>query len=931
MYGPQALICVRSYALTFWPAGVSVSIYQTTNFEMQEIPPTFMEYIVMQSSLSTIATSTPLATLARYAHQSSSGRQLGSHFDAYYYLAQWSYMFSNRLYHIDGDNGHDRPHEKLGQFLRQLFSELPQRVFSAALNIRFPSIHAAWDALMGVMFLIETEEEFSYLVESGLHHLDWILPYRHELLAHASRLGCEVMITRLLSIGASTEVILAMRTRFGRNYYLSSESTALEEAAKSHHGSCFRLLLQNCDINKDCTASSPRNARWMGVVTCDFCVNHAPNSVFFHFVRNFSASQEDFRSEAMEMLLEAGANVDACAPCDRFDFEDCSPFHTLVSSPLPAAIHTSVVENTFYTCPRLFHKLLPYSRIPPGQMSQSKLLQAAVKGCGALKAYMQTLTADASEVKGYLESCLAKAFSFETRFHLSSLSGRIRVIHNLLLSGVDPALPSVRGAPSIQCMLNSLVIWGRKVVEEQAEALPRCFVKITRRLLRHGALWNEINWNKTILHDSLSVFPMLASLGTDFKSLDGRALCRAAAAGNLEAVRWLLDVGVDVNATCIVSNRPSTVLMHAIEYPSSPAVLQLLLKRGARLPADIRGSSLVPVLHCALGTYLSFCTKSRRKSSGDFHLEMIEVLLALEPDLRHPPAGGPDLLEACFIWAPDVGVETDHCLAMFDLLLKKGAPVTSPALATLIGLGGRSDLVDQLIDMVPDIHAYAVERQSRAIIVDCRVKIFGQAFSPIQAAVYRKNRERICLLLEKGADINQPAFDDRGVTALQAACQIEGNPLEHATRLSMVKFLLELGADANGRPAQKNGFSALQIAASHGDLEIALVLLHHGADPNTVDTDEWGPGRTALDFAAEQGRLDMIQLLLTVGGRSGNPGRTGVDGAIEMAREKRYFAIEKYLQAHAETTSCSSSSWVHDGVSHLDAQFGLDDIAHTFS
>ncbi|CAG9956664.1 unnamed protein product [Clonostachys rosea f. rosea IK726] len=123
----------------------------------------------------------------------------------------------------------------------------------------------------------------------------------------------------------------------------------------------------------------------------------------------------------------------------------------------------------------------------------------------------------------------------------------------------------------------------------------------------------------------------------------------------------------------------------------------------------------------------------------------------------------------------------------------------------------------------------------------------------------------------------------------------------------MVKFLLELGADADGPPAQKNGFSALQIAALNGDLEIALMLLHRGADPNTLDTIDKMSAETALDFAAKYGRLDMLQLLLTVGGRSGSPGRTGVDGAIELAREERCYAIVKYLEAHAESRSGSSS------------------------
>jgi ankyrin repeat protein len=460
---------------------------------------------------------------------------------------------------------------------------------------------------------------------------------------------------------------------------------------------------------------------------------------------------------------------------------------------------------------------------------------------------------------------------------------------------------------SVQSMLDYLIMWGQDWIEEENELLPECFIEVTRQLLRHGALWDEIFWPLIIQRDGLGILPMLASLGANF---NGLALERAADIGNLEVMRWLLDAGADVNAKWTTSNRISILLSSAIDFAIQPTVLQLLLQHGARLPVDIHGSSLVGLLHRAIRTYLDWediYPKTRRDPSGNLYLGMIEVILALGPDLSHPQAGDPDLLEACFIHSPDLGEDTDCCLAAFELLLEHGAPVSSSALATLIGLGGRSDVVNLLISMGADIHGYAFERQRVTDHLSYETKTSKRAFSPIQAAIYRKNRKQIILLLEKGADINQPAFHDRGVTALQAACQIEEKHGERGTRLRMVKFLLELGADADGPPAQKNGLSALQIAALNGDLEIALMLLHRGADPNTLDTIDKMSAETALDFAAKYGRLDMLQLLLTVGGRSGSPGRTGVDGAIELAREERCYAIVKYLEAHAESRSGSSS------------------------
>ncbi|CAI6099072.1 unnamed protein product, partial [Clonostachys chloroleuca] len=600
----------------------------------------------------------------------------------------------------------------------------------------------------------------------------------------------------------------------------------------------------------------------------------APDSVFCHFLREYSLIPDKFNCEIIATFLEAGADVDAVAPCDCLDFDKRTPiFWSDTSS---AGLHMAIVES-----------FLRYSRVQQGQISQARLLQAAVESCGALRAYLQTLTADTSEVNWHLESCLAKAFSLKATSDSSFIGRRIQLIHNLLLSDVDPTLPSICGALSIQSMLNILVLWGQEWIEEQNEPLPQYFIEIKGQLLRHGALWDELDWEHIFIRDSLGILPMLGSLGVEFKSLDGRTLNCAAAAGNLEATQWLLDAGVD-----------------------------LLLQHGAKLPVDIRGNSLARLLHCALQMYLGWqgtYPRVRRDSSGNLYLGMIKVILALGPDMRQPHAGDPDLLEACFIHCPELGDETECCLAAFELLLEHGAPITPSALATAIGLGGRPDLINQLIHTGLDVHSYATERRKVRLDLERRSWAMNQAFSPVQAAVYRNNPKQITLLLEKGADINQPAFNDRGVTALQAACQIEEQPGERGTRLRMVKFLLELGADADGPPAQKNGFSALQIAASKRDLEIALILLHRGADPNTLGTADWRAGLTALDFAAERGRLDMLQLLLTVGGRSGSPGRSGVDGAVELARKKRYYAIVKYLEAHAESRSGSSPDWVHKG------------------
>ena len=58
------------------------------------------------------------------------------------------------------------------------------------------------------------------------------------------------------------------------------------------------------------------------------------------------------------------------------------------------------------------------------------------------------------------------------------------------------------------------------------------------------------------------------------------------------------------------------------------------------------------------------------------------------------------------------------------------------------------------------------------------------------------------------------------------------------------------------------GKTALMIAAYHGKLEVAKVLLQNGANINLQNTNNW----TALMFAAEKGHDKVVELLLTHSG-----------------------------------------------------------------
>lgn len=123
--------------------------------------------------------------------------------------------------------------------------------------------------------------------------------------------------------------------------------------------------------------------------------------------------------------------------------------------------------------------------------------------------------------------------------------------------------------------------------------------------------------------------------------------------------------------------------------------------------------------------------------------------------------------------------------------------------------------------------------------------------TPLLLAIQSKSLQLVNLLLERGAELHEPARRGLKRTPLQAACETGS--------YTMVEFLLKKGARVNDAAAERHGGTALQLAAKSGSLKIVRLLLDNGADPYMPKSKV--EGQTAFEAAAESGCIDVLCLL----------------------------------------------------------------------
>lgn len=338
------------------------------------------------------------------------------------------------------------------------------------------------------------------------------------------------------------------------------------------------------------------------------------------------------------------------------------------------------------------------------------------------------------------------------------------------------------------------------------------------------------------------------------------ALYQAAASGDIEKVKFLIDAGADVKRVHL------GYLLHTFP-PSKAPVIELLLKAGARFDSTVTVDGMTPERVAAVfADFESAHLLLKAGADPDYQewtfLERI-IAFGTKEELRHEleklaPTERPKEVER--VW--DVAVCTGE-VDKIELLTPYGGTPASEDLFTavhrdnpemvrwLLSLGADIEIRD-FLGKTPLMQAaeWGSTRCVAALIAEGADIHALSDFNdqPINDAA---NPEIARLLVEAGAEIDY--INGQGYNLLKTAVENEN--------IELIDAALKLGANPNNERLAR-GQSPLHIAVSSEQYAVVKLLLQAGADPNLANHPDYNYPLQAVRS------VETLQLLLKAGGNA---------------------------------------------------------------
>ncbi|KAK8102132.1 hypothetical protein PG984_015278 [Apiospora sp. TS-2023a] len=183
----------------------------------------------------------------------------------------------------------------------------------------------------------------------------------------------------------------------------------------------------------------------------------------------------------------------------------------------------------------------------------------------------------------------------------------------------------------------------------------------------------------------------------------------------------------------------------------------------------------------------------------------------------------------------------------------------------------------------------------------------AESSTPLGSAIFHADISLVRRLIDFGCEINR-------LNEVHWACGGITSPLTVAIlqeKMEVAELLLEKGADVDiPTTSRKVYFTPLQAACKTGQIGMVMKLLRLGANPNLPSSPKYST--SPLTLAAENGRLDIVHLLLTNEKKkveTEDPGRWYYIEAVRLASNRCHIQVERLLRDHRVWTEEDWDLW----------------------